>query len=103
MPSEELAQLVRRVRRAYDALPRGDRAVLRRCRSARDVMLEGTFWRLVDDVPAELQPRFAPVVACFPSARALARAGAGLSLGAHLRRRLYQGRSLGPAATIRFR
>lgn len=50
-----------RLRHAYDALSRGDRAVLRRCKNGDAVQLEGQFWRLWSR--AEMPEKFSPFVA----------------------------------------
>jgi CRISPR type I-E-associated protein CasB/Cse2 len=76
---------VRAVRRAYDALTPGDRATLRRCRSAGEIALEGAFWRVVSTAPEHARPRLASVVACFPAADQLGRFE-GFRSGRHLRR-----------------
>ena len=61
--------LGRAVRARYDdrqATSPGDRATLRRCALPSEIVLEGSFWRLVDDVPFPLRSRFAPVVLLYP-------------------------------------
>lgn len=67
----ELEERVRRLRSSYDALPPGGRATLRRCGTADELLLEGTFWRLVAEaaVPDNQRTRMAHVVACFDAAQ----------------------------------
>ena len=43
--SETVEQVARQLRTNYDRLSNGDKAVLRRCQSVDDVLLEGAFWR----------------------------------------------------------
>lgn len=59
----------RAVRARYDdrrVLSLGDRATLRRCASVNEIVLEGAFWRLVEELPYSLRLRFAPAVLLFP-------------------------------------
>lgn len=42
----ELSTDLRGVRTRYDKLPRGDTAALRRCRTADEVAIDGTYWRI---------------------------------------------------------
>jgi CRISPR type I-E-associated protein CasB/Cse2 len=94
---------LRSVREAYDALSRGDRAVLARCRSAAEIQLEGLFWMLVARVPASHRSKLAPVVVAFPGA-SQARRTAQFQLGRHLRRTLYASKpTLKPAEAVLFR
>lgn len=54
--SEELIHRLRQLRERYDRLAVSDRgavAVLRRCKSADEVVLDGTFWRLSRDLVQE--------------------------------------------------
>jgi CRISPR type I-E-associated protein CasB/Cse2 len=64
-PSELAAQL-RRVRKRYDALDRGETAPIRRCRSASELVLESSYWRVTDG--AGDMPHLAHVVLHFPLA-----------------------------------
>lgn len=94
---------VRAARRTYDALSPSDRAVLRRCREADEVAMEGAFWRVVRTAPESARGRLAEVVACFPAADQLKRVN-GFSPGGHFRRALLGGRrELSDAGALRFR
>jgi CRISPR type I-E-associated protein CasB/Cse2 len=59
---------VREVRIKYDRLPRGLTAAIRRCRTADDVALDGTFWRIGGQL-AQRQNHLAGVVLLFPLAK----------------------------------
>lgn len=61
--------LGRAARARYDdrqATSPGDRATLRRCALPSEIVLEGSFWRLAEDVPFPLRSRLAPVVLLYP-------------------------------------
>lgn len=72
MSRAEYKEATLRARDRYDALPPGARAKLKRCRTADDLLEEGVFWRLVDDmgIDNKLRQQFARVVLCFPYAEA---------------------------------
>lgn len=94
---------LRVVRRAFDALGPGDRAVLRRCRDAGEVAMEGAFWRVVRAAPEDARARLAVVVACFPAADQLRRVD-GFSAGAYFRRALLgKKREITDSNALRFR
>jgi CRISPR type I-E-associated protein CasB/Cse2 len=93
---DELRSDLRAVRGAYDALPRGETAVLRRCRTAEDVALEGVFWRAGGKL-AHRQVHLSHVVLLFPLARHAVREG--FSFGRFLRRQIGDK----GAAVLRFR
>jgi CRISPR type I-E-associated protein CasB/Cse2 len=94
---------LRAVRRAYDALPLGDRAVLKRCRDTEEIVMEGAFWRVVQAAPEGARLRLATVVACFSSADQLKRVE-GFSPGGYFRRALRGSkRELTDAGALRFR
>lgn len=94
---------VRAVRRAYDGLSPGDRAVLKRCRDAGEISMEGAFWRVVRAAPEPARVRLAEVVLCFSAAQQL-RHTAGFNPGGYFRRAL-AGRKhdLTDAGALRFR
>jgi CRISPR type I-E-associated protein CasB/Cse2 len=104
MQPEQLAEEhIRAVRRAYDALSPGDRAVLKRCRDAGEIAMEGAFWRVVRAAPEEARSRLAEVVVCFPAAEQSRRA-AGFSPGIHFHRALRGNREkLTDGGALRFR
>lgn len=84
--------IVRRVRALYDddaRFGRGHRAVLRRARTIDEMLSEGAYWYLVSaaEVPDALKSRLAPVVLCFPAAKASA--AGSFSLGRWLRNEIY--------------
>ena len=58
---------LRAVRARYDALPAGDRAILRRCKTEDDVRLEGAYWRVVGDARG-VEHALATAVLLFPLA-----------------------------------
>jgi len=87
-PWEEARDLARRVRQAYDRLGDGPRAILRRCRTANEVLEEGWFWPLIREADARGDKWWlARMVACFPAAAH--QEDDDFDLGAHLRRRIY--------------
>jgi len=92
----ELSTDLRAVRARYDKLPRGDIASLRRCRTADEIAIEGTYWRIGSPL-AQRQVHLPHVVLLFPLAPQVAREG--VSFGRFLRRQL--GDSDG--AALRFR
>jgi len=93
----------RAARKAYDALSPGEKAQLRRCRAANEVLLEGAFWRVVSGLPAAIRPRMSHIVACFPTAGQRRRTD-GFASGTFLRRALYAKKEpLKPSDTTRFR
>jgi CRISPR type I-E-associated protein CasB/Cse2 len=94
--ASQLCASLRSLRRAYDALPRGDVAVLRRCRTSDDVAVEGAFWRIARSVTPR-QAHLAHVVLLFPFAGHSEREG--FSFGRLLHREL--GDDAG--AALRFR
>jgi CRISPR type I-E-associated protein CasB/Cse2 len=94
--SSELVSELRSLRARYDMLPRGDMATLRRCRSADDVSLEGTYWRLVGTLGSR-QVHLPHVVLLYPTAEH--RRSERFAFGRFLAREL--GDSAG--ATLRFR
>ena len=59
---------VRAVRARYDRLAPPEVAALRRCRTAADVVLDGTYWRIGGKL-AERQTHLAHVILLFPHAR----------------------------------
>lgn len=94
---------LRGVRRAYDALAPGDRAVLRRCRDRDDVVLEGAFWQAVAGASAARRASFATAVLLFAAAPQRRPAGR-FRTGAFFRRALYPGKRVVKAAeATRFR
>lgn len=102
-PEQLTEEHVRAARRAYDALPLGDRAVLRRCRDVEEVAMEGAFWRVVRAAPEGVRPRLAEVVVCFPAAEQLKRT-TGFGVGAHFYRALRGNRrTLTDTGALRFR
>jgi CRISPR type I-E-associated protein CasB/Cse2 len=106
MPQHEpiSPEQIRRMRLAYDReLSPGDRATLKRCRDADDIVLEGAFWRIASAAPPEARSRLATVVACFPAATQLRRPE-GFQVGRFLRNQLHPGvRTVSPAKAVRFR
>lgn len=104
MPHEALgADALRLVRRTYDALGPGEQAILRRCRTADEVLLEGAFWRVVRSATPEVRSRLAPVVACFPGAKQLRAANGGFRTGTFLRRLVPAKSTLRAQDSLRFR
>jgi CRISPR type I-E-associated protein CasB/Cse2 len=94
---------LRGVRRAYDALAPGDRAVLRRCRDRDDVLLEGAFWQIVAGVGSGRRPRLATSVLLFAAAPQRRSTGR-FRTGAFFRTELHPGkRTVKPAEATRFR
>jgi CRISPR type I-E-associated protein CasB/Cse2 len=70
LPSSPAAQLctdLRAVRARYDKLPRGDIAVLRRCRTAEEIAVEGIYWHIGGPL-AQRQRHLSHVVLLFPLA-----------------------------------
>jgi CRISPR type I-E-associated protein CasB/Cse2 len=68
---QQLVGNIRAARSRYDGLERGQKAQLRRCRSAADVELEATYWRVVGDFSKNhpnLARYLAHVVLLFPYA-----------------------------------
>ncbi len=84
MNSNELAVELRKVRRRYDALDRGQTAPLRRCRSATELLLESSYWRVVE--AAGDIPNLAHVVLHFPLAAQVA--NERFAFGSFLRQQL---------------
>ncbi len=102
-PEQLTEEHVRAARRAYDALAPGDRAVLRRCRDADEIVMEGAFWRVVRAAPESARGRLAEVVACFPAAEQL-KHPQRFSPGAHFYRALLGNkRDVTDARALRFR
>ena len=95
-PAAELQASLRQLRARYDSLSRGDTATLRRCRSADEVGLEGTYWRIAGGL-ARQQSHLPHVVLLFPLAPH--RASEAFRFGRFLARQL--GESDG--AKLRFR
>ena len=94
---------IRTVRRAYDGLPKGEKAVLKRCRSGGEIQLEGGFWRIASLAPPLFRARLSHVVACFPAADQLQRVQ-GFRVGSFLRNALYGAkRTLKPGEAVVFR
>lgn len=102
MIRDEVKGLAVAVRKNYDALPPGAKALLRRCTTADELRAEGVYWRLVDDagVPPDARPNMAHVVACFDTAEA-----GGESFAGWLRRTAYHKVKPSdlPARSVRFR
>jgi len=97
---QQLVAGIRAVRARYDQLERGQVAQLRRCRSASDVALEATYWRVAGDFSKSspnLARHMAHVVLLFPYAGH--RTKTGFSVGRFLRDQL--GDKAG--ANLRFR
>lgn len=102
-PEHLTEEHVRAARRAYDALAPGDRAVLKRCRDADEIAMEGAFWYVVRAAPERARGRMAEVVVCFAAAEQLKRAER-FSTGAHFRRALLgKKREITDAGALRFR
>jgi len=80
---DDVKDQIRAVRKRYDALSPGDRAVLRRCKSSDEVMLEGAYWRVAGEAHRRA---LADVVLLFGEAPH--RATKDFSLGRHLRTHL---------------
>lgn len=97
-PARALREALRAVRRRYDALERGKTAQIRRCRTADDIALEGSYWR-IGEALAHTQWRLPHVVLLFPFAPQATNARERFSFGRHLRKHI--GDSDG--ATLRFR
>jgi CRISPR type I-E-associated protein CasB/Cse2 len=72
--ASELCADLRAVRARYDKLPRGDIASLRRCRTADEVAVEGTYWHVASPL-AQRQSHLPHVVLLFPLAPQNARKG----------------------------
>lgn len=97
---QQLVAGIRAVRARYDKLERGQVAQLRRCRSASDLELEATYWRVAGDFAKgspNLSRHLAHVVLLFPYASH--RTKTGFSVGRFLREKL--GDKAG--ANLRFR
>jgi len=103
MQPETLANQLRAARSIYDLLSPGERSVLRRCKSADDVLLEGAFWRLVEHVPRDERRAFAPVVSLFPVAPQTRRMNVPFRLGTHLRRLVSGKKTIRSQDALRFR
>ncbi|MCE9574551.1 MAG: type I-E CRISPR-associated protein Cse2/CasB [Deltaproteobacteria bacterium] len=87
--ADVLVDDIRVVRARYDQLDRGLVAQLRRCRSATEVELEGTYWRIAGDFgrrQPNLVRHLAHVVLLFPYAAHRTRQG--FSVGRFLREQL---------------
>jgi CRISPR type I-E-associated protein CasB/Cse2 len=93
-----LREALRAVRRRYDALERGKTAQIRRSRTADDIALEGSYWRIGETL-AHTQRRLPHVVLLFPFAPQVKNARERFSFGRYLRTHI--GDSEG--ATLRFR
>jgi CRISPR type I-E-associated protein CasB/Cse2 len=96
----QLRSDLRGVRARYDKLSRGDTASIRRCRSADEIAVDGTYWRIAGPFSqrqGRLLPHLPHVVLHFPLAPQIARET--FSFGRFL------GRQLGDSdgATLRFR
>ncbi len=94
--AKTLKDAIRGARARYDQLARGQTAVLRRCRTASEVALEGTFWRVAGALGRE-QRQLPQVVLLFPLASHSGREK--FSFGGYLRRQLPDG----DGSTLRFR
>lgn len=81
---DALVERLRDVRRAFDQLPRGEQAQLRRCRSAAELVLERAYWRVVSG-HAQLK-NLEHVVLLFPAGGQ--RTQPRFSVGRYLRVRL---------------
>jgi CRISPR type I-E-associated protein CasB/Cse2 len=66
-PAAQVGTDLRAVRARYDQLPRGDTALLRRCRTADEIALEGTYWHIGGPL-AQRQRHLSHVVLLFPLA-----------------------------------
>ena len=82
----ELRAAIRDVRGRYDRLDRGRTASIRRARSADEVALDGTFWRVGEGL-AQTQTHLPHVVLLFPLAGQL-KGAADFSFGRLLKRKL---------------
>jgi CRISPR type I-E-associated protein CasB/Cse2 len=82
-----LCDALRSVRKRYDALERGRKAKIRRCRTASDLALEGTFWQIGDALARE-ERHLAHVVLLFPLASQIPHVRDAFSLGRYLRKHL---------------
>lgn len=91
-----LKAAIRQVRARYDSLDRGASAAIRRSRSADEVALEGTYWRIGADLARE-QKHLSHVVLLFPLAPQTHREG--FSFGRYLRTQVGEAAS----AALRFR
>ena len=78
-------QQLRAVRQRYDALPAGDRAILRRCKDEGEIRLEGAYWRVVGDAK-DVEYALATAVLLFPLAPHQTKQG--FSFGRFLRQHL---------------
>jgi CRISPR type I-E-associated protein CasB/Cse2 len=87
---------IRGVRGRYDRLDRGKTASMRRCRTADELALEGTYWRVGGKLAQE-QLHLAHVILLFPLARHIERDP--FSFGRYLR---HQGGD-SDGASLRFR
>jgi CRISPR type I-E-associated protein CasB/Cse2 len=95
-PAAELCTDIRAVRARYDKLSRGEVASLRRCRTADEVSIEGTYWRVGSSL-AQRQSHLPHVVLLFPLAQQVAKEK--FLLGRLLRNKL--GDSAGAALRVR--
>lgn len=99
---DDVIAQMRAVRREYDqGLSPGDRAVLRRCREPRELLLEGAFWRLAAKAREVAPTSLATVVFLFAAGDAAR--GEGRSFGRFLNRHLARGKKPSVGATLRFR
>jgi len=80
-----LADGIRAMRARYDGLPRGESAALRRCREAKNVALEGVYWRVAGTLGHE-QRHLPHVALLFPLAQH--HTSGHFAFGAFLRRQL---------------
>jgi len=103
MNTRELIGHMRAVREAYDALSRGDRAVLRRCRNEEELVLDGIYWQIAGHADREAQRCLPCIVLCYPAAKQL-KNPARFRLGTMFRRSLHPGAKVVRAGdAIRFR
>ncbi len=94
--SHRLRDAIRQVRERYDRLHRGQTAALRRCRTAEDVALEGSYWQIGGSLAQE-QRHLPHVVLLFPLAAHVN--NERFSVGRYLRRELENS----PGAVLRIR
>lgn len=83
-----MKEKIREVRRRFDALPPGDRARLRRSRSAGEIALEGSYWRIAEGAHRSALPG---VVLLFAEAPQTRRLGITFAFGRFLKARLSSG------------
>ena len=96
--AQSLRAALRSVRGRYDQLDRGKTAQIRRCRTADDVALEGTYWRIGETLARE-QRHLPHVVLLFPIALQVSITEKMFSFGQYLRRHIGER----DASTLRFR